>query len=209
MSTDKPTQPDEPGTDRSVRAQLADLRAEMAEMRDEMADMAEEISELRAENDTLRADLASQSDRIQWDGDTRCIEDLRIDEIPVGVAISKRGEEIEELREEIGEADVTPDTELGVALQLPDSVRHDRYGVAEQRAITIARHLRSVGGPAGSKVDKQLMRRVERERDESIAWPQLYRACEALESLTDGGVTFVGDADDTNRLRIDDASVLP
>lgn len=202
-------QPDEPGTDAPLRAELAELRAEMAEMRDDMAEMAEEIEELRAERDELRAELESESDRIQWRGGTRNIEDLRIDGIPVGLAISKREEEIAELREEIGEADVSPDTELGVALQLPAGVREDRYGVAEQRAIVIAQQLRSVAGPAGAKVDKRLMRRVERERDESIAWAQLYRACEALESLTDGGVTFVEEDDDTNRLRIDDASVLP
>ena len=209
MSTDKPTQPDEPGTDRSVRAQLADLRTEMAEMRDEMAEMAEEISELRAENDTLRAKLDSESDRIQWAGDSRHIEDLRIDGIPLGRAITKRAEEIEALREEIGEADGTLDTELDVALQLPRAVRADRYGAAEQRAIALAPHLRSVAGPAGVKVDKRLKRLVERECDQSLAWQQIYRICEALESLTDGGVTFVDEDEDANRLRIDDDSSLP
>jgi predicted RNase H-like nuclease (RuvC/YqgF family) len=202
-------QPDDPGTDAPLRTEVADLRAEIAEMQDEMAEMAEEIEELRAERDDLRAEIASQSDRIQWAGETRHIEDLRIDGIPVGRAISMREEEIAELREEIGEAGVSPDTELGVALQLPAEVRADRYGVAEQRAITIARQIRSVAGNFGAKVDKRLMRCVERERDESIAWAQLYRACEALESLADGGVTFVERDDDTNRLRIDDASVLP
>lgn len=201
-------QPDEPGTDVPLRAELADLRAEIAEMRDDMAEMAEEIDELRAERDELRAELESQSDRIQWGDGAHNISDLRIDGIPVGLAISKREAEIAELREEISEADVSPDTELDVALQLPAGVREDRYGVAEQRAIVVAQQLRSAAGPAGAKVGKQLMRRVERERDESLAWSQLYRACEALESLTDGGVTFVED-DDTNRLRIDDASVLP
>jgi hypothetical protein len=118
-------------------------------------------------------------------------------------------ERIRELEERLEADESSPKTELEVALEASPDVVTDRYNVAEQRALVVAKHLRDIGGPHGAKVDKQLVRIVEREREESLAWSQMYRACEALESMTRGGIEFIDDDGGTNRLHVEDDSLLP
>jgi len=118
-------------------------------------------------------------------------------------------ERIRELEERLEADESTLKTELDVALEAPPDVVVDRYSVAEQRALVVAQHLRDIGGPTGAKVDQKLVRIVEREREESLAWSQIYRACKALESMTRGEIEFVNDDGGANRLHVEDDSVLP
>jgi hypothetical protein len=81
--------------------------------------------------------------------------------------------------------------------------------VSEQRAISVVTNIRDVGGPQGAKAGKALKRAVERDRDESLQYTQLYRACDKLESMSDGAIKFVSDDGGATRLHIDDEDVLP
>jgi predicted nuclease with TOPRIM domain len=118
-------------------------------------------------------------------------------------------ERIRELEERLEADESAPKTELDVALEAPPDVVTDQYNIAEQRALIVAEHLRDIGGPNGAKVDQKLVRIVEREREESLAWSQIYRACEALESMTRGEIEFIDDDGGDNRLHVNDDSLLP
>jgi hypothetical protein len=117
-------------------------------------------------------------------------------------------ERIRELEERLEADESSPKTELEVALEAPPDVVTDRYNIAEQRALVVAEHLRDIGGPHGAKVDQNLVRIVEHEREESLAWSQIYRACEALESMTRGGIKFIDGDGGANRLHVEDDSLI-
>lgn len=154
---------------------------------DKLDDVLEENESLRERVDELEA------------------ENERLDALVTG-ALNR----INELEDRLDDDEATQsETELGVALEAPPDVVEDRYSVAEQRAIIIAKHLSKIGGPNGAKVNKRLLRVVERERDESLEWSQLYRSCEALEELSRKAVRFVDDDGGPNRLHVEDSSVLP
>lgn len=190
-----------------VAAELAELRDEVDSLRDENAELRAEVDDLREENTALREQVTEQSERISWSGSSRSMENLRIDGIPVGFAIEQRREEISALQAKHEQQSVQPDTELGVGLQMDPSAREDAYGVTKQRAVTIAETLPAVAGDEGARVDASLKRRVEGERGESLAWVQLYRACDALETMSDGALEW-DDSGETKHILINDRTVL-
>lgn len=192
-------------------ADLADeldrLRDEVSTLRDENESLRDDVDELRDENERLHERLNAQSDRIEWHNDIRNMENLRIDGIPVGRALEKRREEINALQAAHDGGQAQPDTELSVGLEMERASWDDAYGATKQRALAIADILPSVAGEEGARVDTALKNRIENVRNESLAWVQLYRACEAVETMSDGAIEWDNDGT-TNYLHIHDASVL-
>jgi predicted RNase H-like nuclease (RuvC/YqgF family) len=189
MSTDDLPEPSiASNADSDVAARLDKLESELADVRAENAQLADRVFELERENEELRDELGTSKDDI--DRAHRNIADVR--------------SEITEMQG-IGDS-VETDTELEVALQRSPEERESYYSVAEQRAVVIAQALPSLGGDKGTKVQTDLKDAVEDERGEDVQWTQIYRACEALESMSDGAIVYIDD--DPNRLRVDDETVL-
>jgi len=190
-----------------LAAELDALRDEVSDLRDENEQLRDDVNELQAENDALRDQLDAQVDRIEWHNDIRNMENLRIDGIPVGRALEKRREEINALQDAHDTRTEQPDTELGVGLAMDDDARSNTYGATKQRALAVADVLPAVAGEEGARVGSDLKHRVENVRSESLAWVQLYRACEAVETMSEGAIEW-DNTGETNYLHIHDASVL-
>jgi len=185
-----------------IVAQMESMQMEIEELRAEKERLEDEIDELRAEDNT---DEYDNDDRIEWRGDGRKIENLWIDDVPVGNAIATRKEEIEQLEadfEKIGSGgpSVDPSESVDDEWTLAEkalAVGPDEFldSASEQRAVTILDNFGSwcstaqAGQVIRTRNDK-LKSLLEAERNENLAWKQVYRACEKLEILTDGHVKW-------------------
>ena len=201
-----PQHPDGPGKDGSLGADISDVRSQIAEMADRIDELESEVESLREERDTLRAELESQSDRIEIRGDTDEIGNLWIDNLPVGRALELRRDEIDDVETRVAELETEPapdpedtvDDEWTLAEKAlavgPDEVLDS---ASEKRAITILEHFGTWSSktPGGNRVIRtgrdKLKSFLESERDESLSWKQVYRACKKLEIMTDGHIEFV------------------
>jgi len=185
-----------------IVAQMESMQMEIEELRAEKERLEDELDELRAEDNT---DEYDNDDRIEWRGDGRKIKNLWIDDVPVGNAIATRKEEIEQLEADFEE--VIPEE----TLEDPSESIDDAWTLAEKaiaigpeefldsasekRAVTILESysewssMAQAGRVICTRSDK-LKKLLEAERGESLAWKQVYRACEKLEILTDGHVEW-------------------
>lgn len=200
--------PDEPGTDGSLRTDMSDVRSQMAEMAERIDELESEVESLRADRDELRAELESASERIEIRGDTHEIDNLWIDNLPVGRALELRSDEIDEVATRVDdlETESAPDPEDTVEDDWTVAERALAVGpnevlssASEKRAITILQHFGqwSSKTPGGNRVIRtgqdKLKSLLETERDESLSWKQVYRSAEKLEILTEGHISFVED----------------
>lgn len=203
MSTQTPEIDEENRTDSmdEIGAELEALRAEIDALREENEQLREQLETVRADVDSVRADECDCSDRIEWRGDGRQLEDLWIDGVPVGNAIVTRKQEIEQL-----EADLEDGTMSDPSESIDDEWTLAEKAIAigpeefldsasEKRAISILENYSewSSTAQAGQVIrtrDNKLKKLLEADRGESLAWKQVYRACEALEILTDGHVEW-------------------
>jgi uncharacterized coiled-coil protein SlyX len=169
----------------------ADLTAVVSELADRVADLEQTVEEQQATIEDLEAELKDEREsRARADAEQR-----------------QRLHDVEEAVEE-GEtatADPTPDTGKDASTEPLTPVERlsasgDSTDVATnvtasvRRAVTLFENLPDWGSstPKGrvlkpSDRPKQLL---EAACDESLAWTQYYRAAEALERLSKGGVTF-------------------
>lgn len=177
--------------DAQFGADEADVSAQLEALRERIDGLEAALRDVRAENKQLRSELADVSDHTD-----------RVDD-----GVRKAHNRIGDVEEQIETGSAT--TELEVAIQMAPERREERYSESEQRAISVATNIADVGGPHGAKAGKALKRAVERDRDEDLQYNQLYRACDKLESMSDGAIEFVSDDDGATRLHIEDEDVLP
>lgn len=182
-------------------AELEALRAELNELRAENESLRDELETVHSELDSVRADECECSDRIEWRGDGRQIEDLWIDGVPVGNAIATRKQEIEQIEANLEDGTMSdPSESIDDEWTLAEkalSIGPDEFldSASEKRAISILENYSewSSTAQAGQVIrtrDNKLKKLLEADRGESLAWKQVYRACEALEILTDGYVEW-------------------
>lgn len=177
--------------DAQLGADEADVSAQIEALRGRVDGLEAALRDVREENRQLRSELADVSEHTD-----------RLDD-----GVRAAHDRIGNVEEQIDTGSTT--TELKVAIQMAPERREERYSKSEQRALTVATSIRDVGGPQGAKAGQELKRAVERDRDESLQYTQLYRACDKLESMSDGAIEFVSDDGGATRLHIDDEDVLP
>jgi hypothetical protein len=167
--------------------EVSDLRDEVSDLRDDKARLEDEVSDLETqlnEEQDLRGKQVAQTRKDVADL-SDAVDDLEEGKSP-GTNPTPQAEEtassepltpIERLsegnREDVA-ANVTSSVERAVALfeNLPD------WGTSTPKGTTLR--------PADRPKDL-----LEAATGESLAWQQYYRACEALESLSKGAVTFI------------------
>lgn len=177
--------------DAQLGADEADVSAQLETLRERIDGLEAALRDVRAENKQLRSELADVSEHAD-----------RLDD-----GVRSAHDRIGDVEEQIDTGSAT--TEFEVAIQMAPERRQERYSISEQRALTIAANIRDVGGPQGVKAGKDLKRAVERDRDEDLQYTQLYRACDKLESMSDGAIEFISDDGGATRLRLNDEDVIP
>lgn len=191
-----------------IGAELESLRAEIDALREENEQLREQLETIRADVDSVGADECDCSDQIEWRGDGRQLEDLWIDGVPVGNAITTRKQEIAELEADVDEARSNgtmsdPSNSIDDEWTLAEkalSIGPEEFldSASEKRAVSILDRFSewSSIAQAGRVIqtrDDKLKTLLEAERGESLAWKQVYRACEALEILSDGYIEWDSD----------------
>jgi TolA-binding protein len=158
------------------------LETTVEEQSETIVEQSEEIDELQDRIDELQADSAREraetKQRLTTVEDT--LESAGVDADP-GVGTEQTT---------IQPADLTPVEQLSRAEDVSDVT--DSPSV--ERAVAVFRRLEQWGKktPTGIvlRPEDNPVSLLEAERDESLSWKQWYRACEALEKLSEGAVTF-------------------
>jgi outer membrane murein-binding lipoprotein Lpp len=188
------------GDDDRGEVSIEELGAELETLRAEVDALREENKRLHEELEDVRANECECADRIEWRDDGQQIESLWIDGVPIGNAIAKRKEEIEQLEADVEEA-ISEETLADSSESIDDewtiaekaiAIGPDEFldSASEKRAVTILENYSGwsstaqAGRVIRTRSDK-LRKLLGAERGENLAWKQVYRACEKLEILTD------------------------
>jgi regulator of replication initiation timing len=187
------------------------LDASIEQLETDNERLQEENQQLRDRVSSLEATVAAQPD-IEIDPDEKePITTLTVEGLPVGRRIAGSISEYDweaELRPQL-EADLRESTESTDAPTTPadelthierisraagDDISSVTDSVAARRAVALWRNLPKWGSktPKGYclRPKDNPKRLLEADQDEDLAWKQYYRAAEALESLSEGAVTF-------------------
>jgi hypothetical protein len=187
-----------------------ELRDEVDELRDRLD---EESGDGSGGAQTTTDDTASDADvdsRIEWRGEHRGVENLWIDDVPVGKIIENRSEEIDELAADVealreGRVDAEPETRVrddytpiermaALGAEIADSV-------TDRRALTLFENFsawasktpRGLVLKSGADRVKTLLD-AARDDDAITDWNQVYRTYERLEELSDGRIEYRDDS---------------
>lgn len=204
-------------TDRldEIEARLDELQAENEQLREENDELHARVDDLEAENEQLqeRVDELEAQPEVSIEDDSRPIRTLEVAGAPVGRRITASITEYDwdtELRPDL-EADLeasNPTPEAGettrqqadlthieqISRAAGDDISSVTDSVDARRAVALWRNLVQWGKktpkgyclrPADNPVSL-----LEADQDENLCWKQYYRACEALEGLSEGAVTF-------------------
>lgn len=200
------------------RNQSDDRVEQLIERVDELeatvADQDERIDELEARNEQLRERVDELEDQPNVEIDTdekEPLSTLTVEGLPVGRRIAGSISEYEwekELRPgleaDLGRSNPTPESRE-TTIQQHDLTPIEQLSRADdpsevtdsptvERAISLFQNI----AQWGSKTPKGIVLKpadnplslLETDREESLAWKQYYRACETLEQLSEGSVTF-------------------
>jgi archaellum component FlaC len=204
----------------ALSEQVEDVSEEVETVSAENEELRGEVDELRGrldgerdvgpDGETATTDDAASGDgvdsRIEWRGEHKGVENLWIDDVPVGTIIENRSEEIDELAADVaelreGRADAAPETRVrddytpiermaALGEEIADSV-------TDRRALTLFENFSSWASktPRGLVLksgDDRVKALLDAAReDDAIAdWNQVYRAYERLEELSDGRIEY-------------------
>ena len=202
----------------ALQARIEALEAETTQLKEANEELTERVDKLETENEQLRdrldtteATLTTIPDISIDTTEKEPVKTLMIEDIPVGRKISGAVSEWtfeNELKpalktdlEACGPTvssngsptptDLTPIEQLTRAADLSELTN----SVTTQRAVALFEHLTKWGQktPKGYclRAKDNPLALLEADQDESLCWKQYYRACEAVESLSNGAVTFV------------------
>jgi uncharacterized protein YjiS (DUF1127 family) len=178
------------------------LVSTIAEQQEQIDELTETVEDQQREIESLRDELEDRPTVAVEDGDP--LGSLTVDGAPVGRAITSKPSEtdVESMIEDsnptpnggettIQDDDVTPIERLSRA----DDVSDVTDSISVERAVSLFRNVTDWGRktPKGYTLrptdrPKELL---ESARDERLNWKQYYRACRALERLSEGAITFV------------------
>ena len=195
----------------ALEVETTQLKAANEELTERVDELETENEQLRDRLDTTEATLTTIPDISIDTTQKEPVKTLTIEEIPVGRKISGtisewtfENELKPTLKTELADiesAEPTPTTEVTAELtpieQLAraDDLQQVTNSVTTRRAVALFEHLSTWG----QKTPKGYCLRscdnpvalLEADQDESLCWKQYYRACAAVESLSNGAVTFV------------------
>ena len=201
----------------ALQARIEALEAETTQLKEANEELTERVDELETENEQLRDRLKTTEETLTTIPDISIdttqkepVKTLTIEDIPVGRKISGavsewtfENELKPALKTELEACDPpvsstgspTP-TDLTPIEQLTQADLTDlTNSVTTQRAVALFEHLSTWGQktPKGYclRAKDNPLALLEADQDESLCWKQYYRACEAVESLSNGAVTFV------------------
>ena len=199
-----------------LEEQNGQFEKENEELQDRVTDLEDDKEQLQEENEDLRErveELEGQPDIEINTEEKEPITTLTVDGLPVGRRIAGSISEYdweEEIRPQIeadlGAADSTPQSGVTnveqadlthiekISKAAGDDISSVTDSVDARRAVALWRNLVQWGKktpkgyclrPADNPVSL-----LEADQDEDLCWKQYYRACEALEGLSEGAVTF-------------------
>lgn len=214
-----------------IANELARLKEENQRLRERVEDLDEKMEEQAAENERLRERVetleqqAEESPDVEWDGKENHIENLTVDNVPLGLIVNRHGERLDEEQDRVDnivddagaridpemESDLTPIERIHL---LGADEAGVRPGSKLDRALTIFENLKEWSNrrPNGGRVlrtgpDNTLYKlKAERPDDEYLKgdWNPVYRAFDKLGELGGDKIEY---HDDEKRLVIpEDAS---
>lgn len=190
----------------SVTKRVDRLEAGQEQEKKEKEQLRNRVDELESENDDLRRTVETQAQEINELRDE--LSNITTHSGKERAELAGRITKIEETIEKVGlvDANPTPKEEKTTVQQADlthieqmsrvagDNISSITDSVDDRRAIALFRNLIQWGKktpkgyclrPADNPVSL-----LEADQDESLCWKQYYRACKALESLSEGAVTF-------------------
>ena len=197
--------------------QNGQLEQENEELQDRVTELEDDKEQLQEANEDLRERVEALEDQpdIEIDDENDPIATLTIGNAPVGHVLTAKAdksdvewceEELEDLQADNTGSNPTPEAgeptghpaELThiekISRAAGDDISSVTDSVDARRAIALWRNLVQWGKktpkgyclrPADNPVSL-----LEADQDEDLCWKQYYRACEALEGLSEGAVTF-------------------
>jgi archaellum component FlaC len=195
-----------------LQDQIDDLKDDKQQLESKVTELESRLADTESTVESQTADVATDggvsAPPIEWRGGCKNIENLWIDNIPVGNAIQKARDRVDEVKNDVeslnnGDAAVESDPEDRVDDDWTPVERIAALGedladsASDKRAVTIFQNLASWG----KKTPKGLVIRTGKDKlkthlnaarpdDDVSSWKQVYRACEALEDLSDGYISF-------------------
>jgi predicted nucleic acid-binding Zn-ribbon protein len=198
-----------------VDERVADLEATAADLESDIDRLRAEAEAVRGEFESLRRsterDLAEVGQDIEdLEEEVEALDEKRYYNLQDIADIELRLDDLEEWQDSIDDSGVTGDDQLRLD-DLTELERMELLGVEEvldanqggktaERALTIANHLEEWGQktPKGLVIrcsDHNLRHLLGAERNETLAWKQVHRACQKVVAGAEGAVAFL----DTDR----------
>lgn len=222
-----------------LESEVTELQSRVGEVETELRNNRDNIESNRDSIESNRDDIESDSDSetetelvatdggvrtapIEWRGDGKHMENLWIDDVPVGKAVENvrgRVDDVQSEVEEIHDGGVAEEDSTQNSLDEDASPieRLDRNedlaeSASDVRALSIYRHIdewsrKTPNGRIIRTGQENLKNLLDASLpdDDVSSWKQVYRACEALEDLSDGHVDF-REVNGSKALVIDDDS---
>jgi TolA-binding protein len=175
------------------------LKQTVETLQSDKEQLEDRVSELESEKDDLQNQLDEKDDEIQ-----SLREQLNDEREKRSADVEGCHSRISELKQDIDDVNPTPQGSENTTrgddltpieqLSRADDVSEVTDSPTVERAVSMFKNLDSWGSrtPKGIvlKPADNPLSLLEADQDESLQWVQYYRACEALEQLSQGAVTF-------------------